>query len=323
MAIREKVFATITNVFKRHGAVTIDTPVFELKVRSPSRVVVLCSRVRLQPCGSCATYVFGGRSVRTESTGLDASQETLLGKYGEDTKLIYDLADQGGEPLALRYDLTVPFARYVAMNNVSMIRRYQIARVYRRDQPALSKGRYREFYQCVRAGCIVSRCFVCVCRAAREQWTSLTVWDAQDFDVAGNFPSMQPDAEVLKVMTEILDDLEIGSFVIKVRRRKYCGVVAGCRRRVCADNMQINHRRLLDAILSVAGVPSTKFRSICSSVDKLDKEKWEDVRAEMVDEKGITSEAADRIGEYVRRSGKSLQRTASSVRRRRCGLARV
>jgi histidyl-tRNA synthetase len=51
MAIREKAFETITSVFKRHGAVAIDTPVFELR-------------------------------------------ETLMGKYGEDSKLIYDLADQ-------------------------------------------------------------------------------------------------------------------------------------------------------------------------------------------------------------------------------------
>jgi hypothetical protein len=51
MAIREAAFDTITAVFKRHGAVAIDTPVFELR-------------------------------------------ETLMGKYGEDSKLIYDLADQ-------------------------------------------------------------------------------------------------------------------------------------------------------------------------------------------------------------------------------------
>ena len=38
------------------------------------------------------------------------TQETLLGKYGEDQKLIYDLADQGGELLSLRYDLTVSLA---------------------------------------------------------------------------------------------------------------------------------------------------------------------------------------------------------------------
>jgi histidyl-tRNA synthetase len=77
------------------------------------------------------------------------SQDVLTGKYGEDSKLIYDLADQGGEILSLRYDLTVPFARYVAMNKIQTIKRYQIAKVYRRDNPAMTKGRYREFVQCV------------------------------------------------------------------------------------------------------------------------------------------------------------------------------
>ena len=52
----------------------------------------------------------------------------------------------------MRYDLTVPFARYVAMNRVKQIKRYQIGRVYRRDNPAMNRGRYREFYQCV---CII------------------------------------------------------------------------------------------------------------------------------------------------------------------------
>ena len=87
----------------------------------------------------------------------------LTGKYGEDSKLIYDLADQGGEILALRcfsipgiiheiqiciffssrYDLTVPFARYCAMNKVSNIKRYHIAKVYRRDNPSIQRGRLR------------------------------------------------------------------------------------------------------------------------------------------------------------------------------------
>lgn len=107
MAIRESIFKTITTVFKKHGAVTIDTPVFELK-------------------------------------------EILSGKYGEDSKLIYDLQDQGGELCSLRYDLTVPFARFLAMNGkvYQNIKRYQIAKVYRRDQPSVKKGRMREFYQC-------------------------------------------------------------------------------------------------------------------------------------------------------------------------------
>merc|ERR1712066_1212103 len=45
------------------------------------------------------------------------------------------------------------------------------------------------------------------------------------------------------------------------------------------------------------------FRSICSAVDKLDKAPWEEVRKEMVDEKGLEAEAADRIGEWVQMSG--------------------
>merc|ERR1719174_3380775 len=75
-------------------------------------------------------------------------KEILTGKYGEDSKLIYDLANQGGESLALRYDLTVPFARYCAMNKISNIKRYHIAKVYRRDNPSIQRGRLREFYQC-------------------------------------------------------------------------------------------------------------------------------------------------------------------------------
>lgn len=106
MALRQSVLEKIVKVFKRHGAETIDTPVFELK-------------------------------------------EVLTGKYGEDSKLIYDLKDQGGEILSLRYDLTVPLARHLAMSKISSIKRYHIAKVYRRDNPSIARGRYREFYQCV------------------------------------------------------------------------------------------------------------------------------------------------------------------------------
>ncbi|XP_033971617.1 histidine--tRNA ligase isoform X1 [Trematomus bernacchii] len=206
MAIREKVFNTILGCFKRHGAETIDTPVFELK-------------------------------------------ETLTGKYGEDSKLIYDLKDQGGELLSLRYDLTVPFARYLAMNKITNIKRYHIAKVYRRDNPAMTRGRYREFYQC-------------------------------DFDIAGQYDAMIPDAECLKIVYEILSELDIGDFRIKV-----------------------NDRRILDGMFAVCGVPDDKFRTICSTVDKLDKMPWEEVRKEMVSEKGLSEKAADQIGEYVSLQG--------------------
>lgn len=72
--------------------------------------------------------------------------ETLLGKYGEDEKLVYTFEDKGGRKLGLRYDLTVPLARFVA-NNLGLLKptfsRYQIGQVFRGDNP--QKGRRREF----------------------------------------------------------------------------------------------------------------------------------------------------------------------------------
>ncbi|KAK4251975.1 hypothetical protein C7999DRAFT_27664 [Corynascus novoguineensis] len=209
MVLREKIFKTITDVFKRHGGITIDTPVFELK-------------------------------------------EILAGKYGEDSKLIYDLADQGGELCSLRYDLTVPFARYLAMNkNVTQIKRYHIAKVYRRDQPAVKKGRMREFYQC-------------------------------DFDIAGVYDPMIPDAEIIRIINEVFEGLGWqGKYTIK-----------------------LNSRKILDGLFQVCGVPDNLIRPISSAVDKLDKMPWADVRKEMVDEKGLAPEVADKIGTYVVLKGK-------------------
>src|SRR3989338_6856727 len=71
---------------------------------------------------------------------------TLKGKYGEEEKLIYEFKDRGGRDLALRYDLTVPLARYVATYNTPLpFRRYQIGQVFRGENP--QRGRYREFTQ--------------------------------------------------------------------------------------------------------------------------------------------------------------------------------
>lgn len=75
--------------------------------------------------------------------------KTLLGKYGEEEKLVYKFADRGGRELALRYDLTVPLARYIA-NNLNLVTnntfsRYQIGQVFRGENT--QKGRWREFTQ--------------------------------------------------------------------------------------------------------------------------------------------------------------------------------
>lgn len=72
--------------------------------------------------------------------------DTLKGKYGEEEKLIYEFTDRGGRQLALRYDLTVPLARYIATYNPPFpFRRYQIGQVFRGENP--QKGRWREFTQ--------------------------------------------------------------------------------------------------------------------------------------------------------------------------------
>ncbi len=74
--------------------------------------------------------------------------ETLKGKYGEDERLIYEFTDRGGRALALRFDLTVPLARFVA-NNLGLLNptfcRYQIGQIFRGENP--QKGRYRESTQ--------------------------------------------------------------------------------------------------------------------------------------------------------------------------------
>lgn len=74
--------------------------------------------------------------------------DTLLGKYGEDEKLIFQFEDRGGRKVALRYDLTVPLARYIA-NNLGILKpsfaRYQVGQIFRGENP--QKGRYRESTQ--------------------------------------------------------------------------------------------------------------------------------------------------------------------------------
>lgn len=87
---------------------------------------------------------------------------------------------------------------------------------------------------------------------------------------------MVPDAEILSMLCEALTALDIGEFTVKV-----------------------NHRKILDGIFELAGVPADKTRSISSAVDKLDKAPWAEVKKEMTVEKGLSEEIAEKIGKYV------------------------
>lgn len=175
MVRRNYIFDTISIVFKKYGYQEIQTPTME-------------------------------------------NLDTLTGKYGDEgDKLIFKVLNSGdflskvpAEKLtarnsqnitssisekALRYDLTVPFARYVVMhqNDISFpFKRFQIQPVWRADRP--QKGRYREFYQC-------------------------------DADVVGS-DSLLNEAEFVLIYHESLSKLGLKDFTIKINNRKILSGIA-------------------------------------------------------------------------------------------------
>ncbi len=175
VARRSYIFDTIRNVFKKYGFSPIETPSFELS-------------------------------------------QTLLGKYGEEgDRLIFRILNSGeklkkadldaltNENLprfanslsekALRYDLTVPFARFVVQhqNEISFpFKRYQIQPVWRADRP--QHGRYQEFYQC-------------------------------DADVVGS-KSLLYEVDFVQIFDEVLTSFQIPSFTILINNRKILSGIA-------------------------------------------------------------------------------------------------
>ncbi|WP_316822104.1 histidine--tRNA ligase [Pedobacter gandavensis] len=175
MVKRNHIFDTIKTVFKKYGYAEIQTPTME-------------------------------------------NLSTLTGKYGDEgDKLIFKILNSGDflskakpellvtansqaltssiSEKALRYDLTVPFARYVVMhqNDISLpFKRFQIQPVWRADRP--QKGRYREFYQC-------------------------------DVDVVGS-DSLLNEAEFVLIYQEALSNLGLKDFTIKLNNRKILSGIA-------------------------------------------------------------------------------------------------
>ncbi len=141
---------------------------------------------------SAITEVFHNFGFEPLDTPILELRETLFGKYGEDAEQLIFSAQHGRssrDPLAMRYDLTVPLARVVAQyeNQLTLpFKRYHIAPVFRGERP--QRGRYREFYQC----------------------------DADIVGVAG----IEADAEIVTMMHRILDRLGFPQFSIKINHRK-------------------------------------------------------------------------------------------------------
>lgn len=207
MMRRNYIFDHVKSVFKRYGYVQIETPSFE-------------------------------------------KRETLMGKYGEEgDRLIFKILNSGDKvkkadlnaleqgnlarfsnslaEKALRYDLTVPFARFVVQHKNELhfpFKRFQIQPVWRADRP--QKGRYQEFFQC-------------------------------DADVVGS-DSLLHEVDFIQIFDEVLTNLHIPNFVIK-----------------------LNNRKVLAGVAEVCG-ESDRIIQITVAIDKLDKIGIEGVQKELL-----------------------------------------
>ncbi|MBQ4557777.1 MAG: histidine--tRNA ligase [Clostridia bacterium] len=153
-----------------------------------------------------------------DSPAIESSQVLLAKAGGETEKQIYRF-NKGENDLCLRYDLTVPLARFVAAHYNELnfpFRRYQINKVYRGERP--QKGRFREFYQC-------------------------------DIDVVGKDNlSIMHDAEVPAVMYNIFRDINIGDFRIKISNRK---LLFGLMEYLNLTNMTADVLRIIDKFYKI------------------------------------------------------------------------
>ncbi|MGB0770405.1 MAG: histidine--tRNA ligase [Flavobacteriaceae bacterium] len=194
IANREYIFSTVKSNFKNFGFAPIETPSFELS-------------------------------------------DTLLGKYGEEgDRLIFKILNSGDKvkkadlsaleegnlsrfsnslsEKALRYDLTVPFARYVVQyqNDITFpFKRYQIQPVWRADRP--QKGRFQEFYQC-------------------------------DADVVGS-NSLWQEVEFIQLYDAIFSDLKLDGVTININNRKILSAIA---ERIGAQDKLIDFTVALDKL---------------------------------------------------------------------------
>ena len=174
MSKRLFIFNTIRETFKRFGFQPLETPSMENL--------------------STLTGKYGDEGdqllFKLLNSGDFAASVTEADLAAGSKKLTPKIAEKG-----LRYDLTVPFARYVVMNRNALtmpFKRYQMQPVWRADRP--QKGRYREFYQC-------------------------------DADVVGT-DSLLCEAEIILMIHEVFQNLTIADFTVKINNRKILAGIA-------------------------------------------------------------------------------------------------
>lgn len=173
MAKRQFIFDAIRTVFQRFGFQPLETPAME-------NLSTLTGKYGEE----------GDQLLFKILNSGDFLKDVKPGSLPHYKALTPEIAEKG-----LRYDLTVPFARYVVMNRHEIafpFKRYQIQPVWRADRP--QKGRYREFYQC-------------------------------DADVVGT-DSLLCEAEIILMINDVFKDLGIADYTIKVNHRAVLNGVA-------------------------------------------------------------------------------------------------
>jgi len=173
MAKRQFIFNTIRKVFENYGFQPLETPAME-------NLTTLQGKYGDE--GDQLIF-----KVLNSGDFLKNVDKTIL-ESTDSKKVTSSIAEKG-----LKYDLTVPFARYVVMNRSEIafpFKRYQIQPVWRADRP--QKGRYREFYQC-------------------------------DADVVGT-DSLICEAEIILMIREVFKGLNIQDYTIKINHR---GILSG------------------------------------------------------------------------------------------------
>lgn len=179
MAKRNFIFNHIRNTFQKFGYQQLETPTMENLSTLTGKYGDEGDQLLFKILNS-GEYLKKNKSERVSQDDLDKGEKHVLPFISEK---------------GLRYDLTVPFARYVAMNRNELafpFKRFQIQPVWRADRP--QKGRYREFYQC-------------------------------DADVVGT-ESLICEAEIIMMINEVFSKLGITDFAIKINNRKILSAIA-------------------------------------------------------------------------------------------------
>ena len=175
VARRTYIFDTIKNSFKKYGFAPIETPSFELSTTLMGKYGEEGDRLIFRILNS---------GEKMKKADIEALQSDNLPRFAN------SLAEK-----ALRYDLTVPFARFVVQhqNDLSFpFKRYQIQPVWRADRP--QHGRYQEFFQC-------------------------------DADVVGS-DSLLYEVDFVLLFDEVLTALQVPDFTVKINNRKILSGIA-------------------------------------------------------------------------------------------------